>query len=56
VLPDEVPPVVEEGVAGAVVAGAGEAAVAFSVVVACSFFVLAVESDDSPVGGFILSE
>ncbi len=39
-----------------VVAGAGEVGVAFSVVVTGSFFVPDVESDDSPVGGFILSE
>jgi len=50
-------PVVEWVVAGAVVVGAGEAGDAFSVVAAGSFFVLVeVESDDSPVGGFILSE
>jgi len=54
-------PVVEGVVAGVVaeevaVAGAGEAGVAFSVVAAGSFFVPDVESDDSPVGGFILSE
>jgi hypothetical protein len=56
VLPDEVLLVVEGAVVAGVVAGVGEAGVAFSVVVAGSFFVLAVESDDSPVGGFILSE
>ena len=49
-------PVVEGVVAGAVVAGAGEAGVAFSVVAAGSFLVPDVASDDSPVGGFILSE
>jgi len=49
-------PVVEGVVAGAVVAGAGEAGVALSVVAVGSFFALDVESDDSPVGGFILSE
>jgi hypothetical protein len=49
-------PVVEGVVAGAVVAGAGEAGTTFSVTAAGSFFVLDVESDDSPVGGFILSE
>lgn len=49
-------PLVDGVVAGAVVEGAGEAGVAFSVIVAGSFFVLDAESDDSPVGGFILSE
>ena len=54
-------PVVEGVVAGVVaeevvVAGAGEAGVAFSVGAAGSFFVPDFESDDSPVGGFILSE
>jgi hypothetical protein len=38
------------------VAGADEVSAAFSAVAAGSFFVPPVESDDSPVGGFILSE
>ena len=44
------------GVVGGVAAGAEEVGAAFSAVAAGSFFAPLVDSDDSPVGGFILSE
>jgi hypothetical protein len=53
---DEELPDVDGGVEGVVVVGAEEAGVAFSEVVDGSFFTLSVDSDDAPVGGFILSE
>jgi hypothetical protein len=54
---DEVPvPLLDGGVEGGVVAAVAGAAGVVEALSAVSFFGVDVESEDSPVGGFILSE